>query len=91
MTRVAAEGRSAQIAAKNVQVIFQRQSGESAAKACRTAYCLSLLIHNKPIHACELGLDRFVVRFKLECFLKIYRRRTPRDNDDDTCSNIRRK
>jgi hypothetical protein len=60
-------------------------------EANRAAYCLSLPVHDKLVHAGELSLDRFVVRFKFECFLKIYRRKTPQDNDDDTCSNIRRK
>ena len=63
----------------------QRRRVENAAKANRMAYCLSLPAHDKLVHACELSLDRFVVRFKLECFLKIYRRKTPQDSDDDTC------
>lgn len=94
MTRAAAErrrSRSAQIAAKDVRVITQRRRVKNAAKANRTAYCLSLPIHDKLVHAGELSLNRFVVRFKLDCFLKIYARKTPQDNDDDTCSNIRRK
>lgn len=43
------------------------------AKANRSAYCLSfsLSVHDKPVHACELGLDCFVVRFEFECPLKI--------------------
>jgi hypothetical protein len=67
---------------------------ENAALANRTAYCLSLPVHDKVVHADELCFDRFVVRFKLECLLKIYGGKTPQDNDDnddDTCSNIRRK
>lgn len=76
---------------QDVRVISQRRGVENAARANRTAYRLSLPVHDKLVHAGELSLDRFVVRFKFECFLKIYRRKTPRDNDDDTCSNIRRK
>ena len=33
----------------------------NAAKANRRAYCLSLPVHDKRVHACKLGLDRFVV------------------------------
>jgi hypothetical protein len=63
----------------------------NAAKANRTAYCLSLPIHDKPVHAGKLSLDCFVVRFKLDCLLEIYKRKTPQESDDDACSNIRRK
>lgn len=80
MMRVAAERRrrrSAQIAAKDVRVMSQRRRVKKAAKANRTAYCLSLPVYDKPVHACELSPDRFVLRFKLECLLKIYRRKTP--------------
>lgn len=96
MTRVAAKrrrGRLARMAGKDVREISQRRRVEKVAEANRTAYCLSLLpVYDKPVHAGELSFDCSVVRFKLECSLKIYRRRTPQDNDDgDTCSNIRTK
>lgn len=96
MTREAAKrrrGRSARMAAKDVRVIAQRRRVENAVKANRTAYCFSLLpVHDKPVYSGELSFDCPVVRFKLECSLKIYRRKTPQNNDDgDTCSNIRTK
>jgi len=43
----------------------------NAAKANRRAYCLSLPVHNKFVHARELGFDSFVVRLEFECPLKI--------------------
>ena len=50
-----------------------REGVGNAAKANRRTYCLSLPVHNESIHACELGLDRFVVRLESECPLKICR------------------
>lgn len=59
----------------------------NATKANRRAYCLSLPVHNKSVHARELGLDSFVVRLEFKCPLKICRRTTPQDNEG---SNIKR-
>ena len=50
-----------------------REGVGNAAKANRRAYCLSLPVHDKSVHACELGLDRLVVRLEFECPLKICR------------------
>ena len=63
-------------------VTSQRGCVGNAAKANRRTYCLSLPFHDKPVHACELGLDSSVVRFEFECPLKICRRTTPQDDDD---------
>jgi hypothetical protein len=46
-----------------MRVKSQRGSVGNEAKANRRAYCLSLPVHYKLIHARELGLDRFVARF----------------------------
>jgi hypothetical protein len=54
----------------------QRGYVGNAAKANRRAYCLSLSVHDKSVHACELGLGCFVVRFEFECPLEICRRTT---------------
>jgi hypothetical protein len=50
---------------QDVRVNTQRRCVENTGKANRTAYRLSLPVHDKLIHAGELSLDRFVVRFEL--------------------------